>query len=477
MFNGSFWIECNCDVVLRTHLNELLERYKIYETTEKAKLDTLLKNNKKLSKKSLSYLATNEKLSDDAEDFEIIKNIAKNIISTQKLISSLSEKHFRDNVISETKYLFTDDKFLNKLDDVNKHLVAFTNGVFDMHNNLFRKGIPEDYLCKNVGYDYINPNFEIRKQIIDIFNCIFDNNEVVEYLLKKLAIALDGSLQTEELDIMQGSGRNGKGLLDQLIRLTFGSYYSTIDISYFTTMTKKSNEASPEMADKNGVRLLMSTEPESEETIKVKTIKKVTGGDIINARKLYQNDFSFKPQFKLFIQTNDIPNLSKLDRAIEERINIINFPNTFVNKPTQPNEKPINISLKNTLTMLEFRQEFINYLFDIYNKYELKSLKTKLEKPKNVTDSTNNYLTENNPVKAFITEYYVITNNRKDRMQRKELFDEFNSVSPQKMTNKAFIAQVRYNGVLEVKVDGTIYFCGLKAKFNEVDNDNKCLFK
>jgi len=116
------------------------------------------------------------------------------------------------------------------------------------------------------------------------------------------------------------------------------------------------------------VRLLMSTEPESEETIKVKTIKKATGGDIINARKLFQNDFSFKPQFKLFTLTNDIPNLSKLERAIEERINIINFPNTFVNKPTQPNEKTINISLKNTLSSLEFRQEFINYLFNIFKK-------------------------------------------------------------------------------------------------------------
>jgi phage/plasmid-associated DNA primase len=154
-------------------------------------------------------------------------------------------------------------------------------------------GKPDDFLCKNVGYDYNKHNSEIRTKINEILNSIFDSNEVVEYLLKKLAVALDGSIQTEELDIMQGSGRNGKGLLDQLIRLTFGSYYSTIDISYFTTMTKKSNEASPEMADKNGVRLLMSTKPESEETIKVKTIKKVTGGDIINARKLYQNDFSF----------------------------------------------------------------------------------------------------------------------------------------------------------------------------------------
>lgn len=228
-------------------------------------------------------------------------SIAKCILLSQKISNSLSEKHFRDNVIAETKYLYTDSKFLSKLDDLNKHLVlAFNNGVFDMQNNEFRKGKPDDFLCKNVGYYYIEHNLEIRTKINEILNSIFDSNEVVEYLLKKLAAALDGSIQTEELDIMQGSGRNGKGLLDQLIRLTFGSYYSTIDISYFTTRTKKSNEASPEMADKNGVRLLMSTEPESEETIKVKAIKKVTGGDIINARKLYQNDFSYKPQFKLY---------------------------------------------------------------------------------------------------------------------------------------------------------------------------------
>jgi len=31
MFNGSFWVECNADIVLRTHINELLERYKNYE--------------------------------------------------------------------------------------------------------------------------------------------------------------------------------------------------------------------------------------------------------------------------------------------------------------------------------------------------------------------------------------------------------------------------------------------------------------
>ncbi len=86
-------------------------------------------------------------------------------------------------------------------------------------------------------------------------------------------------------------------------------------------------------------------------------------------------------------------------------------------------------------------------------------------------------MTENNPVKTFLNEYYVITNNKKDRVQRKELFDEFNSTSTQKMTNKAFISPMRYNGILEIKSDGTIYFCGLKAEFDEAQIDNKSLFK
>jgi hypothetical protein len=46
-FNGSFWVECNADVVLRTHINELLESYKNYEINEKLKLGTLLRNKKK----------------------------------------------------------------------------------------------------------------------------------------------------------------------------------------------------------------------------------------------------------------------------------------------------------------------------------------------------------------------------------------------------------------------------------------------
>jgi hypothetical protein len=32
---------------------------------------------------------------------------------------------------------------------------------------------------------------------------------------------------------------------------------------------------------------------------------------------------------------------------------------------------------------------------------------------------------------------------------------------------------MRYNGILEIKSDGSIYFCGIKAKFDEALIENK----
>ncbi len=37
-----------------------------------------------------------------------------------------------------------------------------------MRTNEFRNEKPDDFLCKNVGYDYIGPNLEIRNKINDV---------------------------------------------------------------------------------------------------------------------------------------------------------------------------------------------------------------------------------------------------------------------------------------------------------------------
>ena len=47
-------------------------------------------------------------------------------------------------------------------------------------------------------------------------------------------------------------------------------------------------------------------------------------------RKLYNNPFEYRPQFSVFIQANDLPELSNIGDAISDRLRIITFPYRFV---------------------------------------------------------------------------------------------------------------------------------------------------
>ena len=57
--------------------------------------------------------------------------------------------------------------------------------------------------------------------------------------------------------------------------------------------------------------------------------KQMTGNNILTARFLRENSFEFKPQFKLFIDTNHLPQISDMTLFESDRIKIIPFNRHF----------------------------------------------------------------------------------------------------------------------------------------------------
>ena len=55
----------------------------------------------------------------------------------------------------------------------------------------------------------------------------------------------------------------------------------------------------------------------------------MTGNNILTARFLRENSFEFKPQFKLFIDTNHLPQISDMTLFESDRIKIIPFNRHF----------------------------------------------------------------------------------------------------------------------------------------------------
>jgi putative DNA primase/helicase len=75
-----------------------------------------------------------------------------------------------------------------------------------------------------------------------------------------------------------------------------------------------------------GKRLVVASEGDRGQKLAESKIKKMTGRERIPCRHLYQEYFEYEPQFKLWLATNDLPEIKGMDEAIWRRIRLIEFP-------------------------------------------------------------------------------------------------------------------------------------------------------
>jgi len=354
-----------------------------------------------LIKKIYTYIS---QLTNIAASLEYSNNINELIKKCISNINTLGCSSFINGVIQAAKYVFDAD-FITKKMDQNRYIFAFSDVLYDLQTCCTRPIKPDDYITVTTGYPYPKENPDAEKEVLSFINSIFENTEVEDYVLKIIASSILGYKRYEEFYVWTGKGRNGKGSLTELITTAFGEYYKTIDMSFFTKLKKSSSEATPELADKRTCRILFSTEPEKSEQLMASKLKQITGNDMIHSRALYQNEIiSFVPQFSLFLQTNDIPTLSKVDHAVIARMKVIHFPFVFTSNPKEDNERLGDPTLKESkLKSVAWRDTFILLLLKYYKDF-IKDAKT-ISPPKNVLEDTKTYFEDSNPLTEWFNKF------------------------------------------------------------------------
>ena len=71
------------------------------------------------------------------------------------------------------------------------------------------------------------------------------------------------------------------------------------------------------------------SEPEKKITFNAALVKRMTGNDTLNARFLHENSFEYRPQFKMFINTNYLPQITDLTLFSSGRVKTIPFNRHF----------------------------------------------------------------------------------------------------------------------------------------------------
>ena len=206
--------------------------------------------------------------------------------------------------------------------DRHKMLLNTPSGVIDLYNFGIRKSTPKDYFTKSTNAEYI-----INAQCpawIKFLNEIFDNDKnLIRYIQKAVGYSLTGSTEEQCVFFLYGSGKNGKSTFIDIIREMFGDYARNIQPE--TIMIRNNNAINSDIARLKGARFVTTVEPNEGLKLNEGLVKQLTGGDIITARKLYAEEFEFKPEFKLWMATNHKPVIRGTDLGIWRRVHMIPF--------------------------------------------------------------------------------------------------------------------------------------------------------
>lgn len=405
-----------------------------------------------------------ECVNEDEQKMELLK--LKRILA---FTAKIGNKSFCDGVIAFLPSCFNDDDLDKKMDE-KRHLLAFSDMVYDLEKHEPRLIQPDDYICLNTGFPYPVKRFpEARAELVKTIRSVFEAKMDIEaspdvlgalttYVLKSLALTLHGRKKHEKFFVWTGTGGNGKGLIAELVKRALGDYYHTVPHQCLTKGQDKKDATNPPLAKAKGKRAVFASEPEADDSLQVGAIKEWSGGDPVSARDLYRSTVTFVPQFVLFLQTNLIPKLNRPDGGIQRRLEVIEFPYQFVDKPTEPHHKKLNIDLKEKIVKSqEWRDEMVHLLLDSYKLLE----RDGLEVPTEVQNKSKEYMDSNNPLKEWLEANFTTGLSITDRrfmIESSKMRDQFIQQTKQEIGADKFKASMESLGV-KLKKEGHDFRC------------------
>jgi P4 family phage/plasmid primase-like protien len=210
--------------------------------------------------------------------------------------------------------------------------------------------------------------------------------EDMETVLDFIAYCLWRAFPHHRYLLFSGSGRNGKGVMLEVIKRLLGHQ----NVSGESLHRLLYNRFAP--AELHGKLANIDADLSKEALKNTGTLKKLTGGDYIPAEKKFLEPFKFVNSAKLLFSANEIPQTPDETDAFFARLIIINFPNQFLGDKADP-------YLIDRLT----KAEELSGLFNIV----VRRLPKVLNKGIYVSSSTidenySKYIQSSNPVRAFV---------------------------------------------------------------------------
>ena len=367
------------------------------------------------------------------------------------------------DIIEDLSYISRSLGFSTTIREVNKNIKKDNKIVFE--------GVYYNLIIYGNNLDEIPVKISRKKAEKRLKN---KNPNVYSFKIKELekdnyyGFELDGNHRYLMDNFIVTHNSNGKSKMIELFVSCMGGYSIKFPITLLTGKRAASNSCNPELVKAKGKRFGYFEEPSENERINAGLMKEFTGGDKVYARGLHKDPIEFKPQWKLALLCNDIPEVPPHDSGTWRRMEIVEFKSRFCDNPRESHEFAIDKSLSEKLK--NWKELFMALLIDkYYVMYKKKGIKV----PTEVIKFTLEFQKQCDTYTDYIIEKLDETKEMDDILDMSEAYDEFKIWYEDTFSNHKYPSKVEFKKYLTKRYGKKIVTTkGIKGfKFKDTVNE------
>jgi putative DNA primase/helicase len=276
--------------------------------------------------------------------------------------------------------------------DADPWLLNCANGTVDLRTGQLRDPDPSDLLTKVTGAAY-RPE-AVSAEWIRFLERVQPEPAMRRFLARLVGHSLEGRIVEHLLPIFHGEGANGKGTFIGAVLAALGDYADAADPELLTARTFDAHPTG--VADLYRVRLAVLHEGDAGRRLAEGTVKRLTGGDRLKARRMREDFWHFEPSHTFVVLTNHRPIVTGTDEGIWRRLRLIPWP---VVVPADERDEHLSERLKLAA------EAVLAWIVAGYHDWREHGL----GEPDTVTAATDAYRGENDAVGRFLSEMCVVS--------------------------------------------------------------------
>lgn len=335
--------------------------------------------------------------------------------------------------------------------DADPYLFNTPDGTIDLRTSATRPNDRADLITKVAN---AAPQATPESEWYAFLARILPEEEVRAFVQRLVGYAMLGKVTEHVMPIWTGTGANGKGTLRDALMFAFGDY--AIEIDPAMLMEAKHERHGAFKMRLRGARLVFCSETEKGRRFAEATMKRLVGGDPIEANLMHKNPITFIPSHTLIMLTNHLPAVSGDDPAVWRRLLVVPF-DVVIPEQERDGRLPDRLRAAAPAILAWAHQGWLDYQ------------QQGLNPPEAVRARTQEYQASSDALGRFLDERTILTAH--GAVKARELYTAWTqwcyALGEESGTEKAFAESMDKRGHEKKKRGGVMTYLGLVLAADE----------